>query len=306
MENTDVLRNIFENTIFPQYLLDSTNNERTRTEYKGYVRILEQKFTQKPFIDLTEDDALRAFEVMKGMISTGDLSRRTVCVRLSCYNSIAKYIEKNFPELEYINPFRLVSRPQITDDVQLVNIPSMEELDKIITAAKETSYMYYLILALATRVGLSATNIVKIRKQNIVTVNEGHSLIALPPKSESKEPLEVMLPEDVSQILNKYLETNTIHKDGFLFVNKHNKPLTLKNLDDNVAKIISKSGIANHYTIKDLRTRSILEMVNAGASDKDIATYTGLGGLRLNQYHMAKGTLSCPADLVNYRLCDPA
>jgi site-specific recombinase XerD len=98
-----------------------------------------------------------------------------------------------------------------------------------------------------------------------------------------------------------------IDESGHLFYNKHNNPLTARNLDAYFEKIWKKSGIETKYTLKDLRSRSILDMVSAairsGSDLPTVGAYVGIKDLRLNTYVSANTIVGdCPADLVNFQI----
>lgn len=81
--------------------------------------------------------------------------------------------------------------------------------------------------------------------------------------------------------------------------------MTLRNLDHLIKKIVTES--CYEYTMKGLRSRAILDMLNAAVkSGEDISQtmeYTRLHGLRLNSYVEATAySKKCPANLVNIRI----
>lgn len=288
--------------IFKEYLA-GIHNSRTAYEYQGYV-ILLCNYCEKDFLDIAREDVISFFHYMEGKRQNGTLSGKTVCVRLSCYRTLALYIQQNHQELEYKNPFLDIKKPDINDEIRVINMPSMEELDVVMSIAKETP-MYYCILALATRTALSASNIVRLTFRNIKIIEE-QTVLQISQGTKRKEDFFVRLPEDVEIILNDYinmLDTEIIDREGHLFYNKYKHALTIKNLDDGIARILKKSGLEKKYTMKDFRTRAVLEYAKAGATEHEIADYTGLGELRIRSFYRAANKVAdCPANLVNYSL----
>ena len=297
----DFLSEEFKEEIFRTYA-SKAKNARTRKEYLGYIKILCNRFCKKNFLEITEADAKRAFEQMYSLCAEGKLSKKTICVRLSCYNTISKYIMENYPETGFINPFTKIIRPEIDDKVTLANIPSMKELDDILTAAK-TEPMYYLIISIATRMGLSATKILKIKKDSIYLEN-GRIGLYFPDTQNPNKSLSIIVPKDIEELLLNYLKTMSyLDEEGHLFYNKYKNPLTLKNLDTNIANICKRAGLEKNYGLKDMRTRAIMEMIGAGATEQTVQDYLGLGTLRTRQFFEVKNTLQgCPADLVNFKI----
>lgn len=282
------------------YLCKELHNKRTAKEYVGYIRLLCNSL-QKDFLEITEIDAVSIMNLWQSKLHEGKLTRKTICVRLSCYNSIGRYISS--VDQEYVCPFSGIGRPHVVDQISPSQIPSMREIDQIMSAAVD-SEMYYLILALVTRACISSTKITKLTVNSIIHENGRVALIFSTGKTD--DPYEVVtLPEDLAPIFEHYTSSlQNIDEARHLFYNKWGNALTIKNLDSAVAKIIKSSGIERQYTLKDLRTRGILELINAGADESAVMRYTGLGSMRTRQFAEAKGLISdCPADLVNYRLC---
>lgn len=288
----DILKDFFQ----------TVGNQRTRAEYFSYICIL-CDYAEKDFLELDSTDVSRFFQYMYTRYHNGTLARKTMNVRLSCYNSVARFIYDNYPSLDYINPFRNQQRFTVSDDVATCNVPSLAEMDKIMSAAHNDE-MYYLILALAGRAALTATAIKSIRIGNIVETDSGTLGIIFPAKDDFHEPDIAVLPTDVSQLLRVYLSHYEYEDErSYLFYNKYKNPLSLRNIDKAVKKYVLKSGVSPEYTLKDIRSRAIVELSRANVPDSVIADYTGLTQKRVSAFkravHMSD---TCPADLVNYRL----
>ncbi len=290
---TDEFKSIF------QEFGTTFRNQRTLYEYAGYVNLL-CNHVGVDFLYITKEQAQSYIDYMAGLCRQGKLSKKTLCVRLSSYKKLSKYVGTVLDDYE--DPFAHIIRPEIKDKIDPNHIPSIEELDQILSAAKDDPQLY-LILALATRVGFTATNILSMQVSNVVE-EEGKLFIRLDNKKPGADYRYVLLPEDVATLLRNYLEKCYIDEQGHFFFNAHHRPLRIRNLDSKVDGLIRTSGVKNRYTMKDLRSRAILEMVKAGAKPEMISEYTGLGHLRIQSFVSAKGLISndCPADLVNYQL----
>lgn len=291
--------NFIEDILLP--FLQRAKTKRTAVEYVGYLRILSD-YLQKDFLDITEEDASHVFDNWRGRVFSGTLSKKTVCVRLSCYRSLSKYIMEEYGDLypNFINPFEDIERPEINDSLKYESIPSMEEIDAIFSQAQDDK-MYYLILSLATRACLPSSKITKITRSSI-SIDD--NIVGLHIKDSKGNENFIVLPDDVGELLLTYLdELTSVDEAGHIFYNKHGHPLTIKNLDTRITQLVNAAGLENHYTLKDLRARGILEMAKAGASEQAISSYTELGAIRLSQFAQAKGYVGdCPANLVNFRI----
>lgn len=279
-----------------------SKNTNTRTEYIGYINLL-CNYLCKDFQDITYEDASKYLNYMNSKRIDGKLTRRTITVRLACYNTVALYLEEKCED--YRNPFSKLVRPEVRQEFDANRIPSMEELDLLFSEAQKDP-QDFLVLALATRVGLSAANILRLTTKSIVKdTSDGSISLHFEPKSGFSKDTYVRLPEDVRDILVSYIEyKNYDDSDEHpLFINKWKRPLTIQNVDQLIKRLTDKCGLED-YTLKDFRNRAILEMVNAGASMEEMSEYTGLKRLRLEKFFENKSLVSraCPAELVNYRL----
>ncbi len=284
---------------FKKYFYASVQGREKRTieEYIGYVSLICNK-CMKDFLELTVDDVSLYFQSLNSQLSDGKITRRTIGTRLSCYRTISQYIEDRLDG--YVNPFTRVIRPASKPDFDPNKIPTMKELDMLMSEAKADPQLY-VILALATRVGLSAASIMSLRYNMIMCENDRVYLF-FQNKSDFKKDTYIQLPEDVRDIVISYCGTRLGTSDEHLFKNKWGNPMSLVNLDAAVAGVTKKCSL--DYTLKDFRARAILEMAKAGVGLDSLMAYTGLSSTRLESFVKSKDILSgvCPADLVNYRL----
>ncbi len=282
------------------YNFSASKNNATRNEYISYINML-CNHLKKDFLSVDFDDARKYLDHMNNKRADGKLNKKTIAVRLACYNSIAQYIEDK--SSTYNNPFSRLPRPEVRNEFDPNRIPSMEDLDKLFSEAKKDS-QDFLILALATRVGLSASSILRIDTQNIM--DDGKDIyIHFEPKSDFNSDSYIKLPEDVRDILKMHIEQKHIDlkENSSLFKNRRGNPLSIQNVDQLIKRLVTKCNLTE-YTLKDFRNRAIMEMAKAGASMEQLENYTGLKSLRLEKFFLNKSLINgtCPAELVNYRL----
>lgn len=274
---------------------------RTLDEYISYINLL-MSHVKKDFLLINGSDAQGYIDYL---VTDARLSARTINARLSCYKSVARHVVETGKHPAFANPFELV-RPLAAIDganISSVRIPTIAEMDKVMSAARDLSPMWYLIMALASRTCLTSTNILRIRKESVFE-EKGRVFLHYPPTETQHEDLWVELPGDVRNLMLAYLETCPVSEDGHIFFNEHNHPLTLRNMDSAVKKMVRLSGIGKRYTLKDFRSRGILDLAQAGVDPEKIGLYTGLGHLRIRSFVTAKHLISgeCPAEMVNYRV----
>jgi len=283
----------------------SDYSSRTAKEYTGAVRAL-CAYLRKDFLEITPKDAGVFFDYMKKRVQCESLTVTTYNNRLYCYKNLALYIIANYPDIVFENPFLLIESIPYEISIKASRVPSLEEIDIMLSTCLENP-MCYLIFSLAFRASLSSSDIVALKLSYIKQIDNCVTLV-FPADASHKDVRKVALPEDVSVLLLNYVNAMSYTDSaGHLFYNKYGNPLTLRNLDALVKKLIQKSGISSKYTLKDFRTRAILDMVQASVGDEaaldKVSDYVNIGQLRLNQYinarYLAK---NCPANLVNLRV----
>ena len=287
---------------FAQYAA-TLRNERTEAEYRGAVSLL-CDYAKKDFLAITEQDADTYFHYLTKRVIEGSLKNTTLNGRLYILKQVASYISETFPEANYKNPFLLVQPERgIKNNIKPSSIPSLAEIDLFLSHVE--SPMYYLIFCMAFRIALSAMDILSL-KLSIVQKFDDSYCLHYPPQDRFTPDRVVVLPKDIEELLLNYIANMSYVDDkGHLFYNKHHNPLTPRNLDACFERTLKASGIEAKYTLKDFRSRGILDMVNAALkSDTDISSvgsYVGIKDLRLNTYASANTIVGdCPANLVNF------
>ena len=287
---------------FAQYAA-TLRNERTEAEYRGAVSLL-CDYAKKDFLAITEQDADTYFHYLTKRVIEGSLKNTTLNGRLYILKQVASYISETFPEANYKNPFLLVQPERgIKNNIKPSSIPSLAEIDLFLSHVE--SPMYYLIFCMAFRIALSAMDILSL-KLSIVQKFDDSYCLHYPPQDRFTPGRVVVLPKDIEELLLNYIANMSYVDDkGHLFYNKHHNPLTPRNLDACFERTLKASGIEAKYTLKDFRSRGILDMVNAALkSDTDISSvgsYVGIKDLRLNTYVSANTIVGdCPANLVNF------
>ena len=272
-------------------------NRRTADEYVSYVNLICNKLG-KDFLQITPQDADRYFAFLNSKLKDGTITRKTIGVRLSCYRTIAQYISDK--DSSYISPFLKVVRPSISSDINPDRIPSMEELDVLMTEAKKDPKVF-LIMAFATRMALSVSSILSLNISSVVE-EDGRKYLFIPSNSDFKKDTYISVPEDVSLLIDSYIGSLPAGEKMF-FKNSRGNRMTLNNVDRIIRNLNKACGITD-YTLKDYRNRAILEMAANGASADVLCAYTGLSPLRIESFVKNKELVNtiCPAELVNYRL----
>lgn len=303
---TDYFSKKFSDDILPAFL-GTLRSTRTRAEYLNIIKQV-CAFSQKDFLSLEQEDIESYFSIQKERVEEEQLSPHTYNVRLSALSSMATYVSEHYPDVEYTNYFADIERMPTDTLINMNKVPSLREIDLILSAARDESPMLYTIISLVARVTLPASRIVALNKRNILRTEDGRTLLYFPASSPHSKDYQIALPNDVSVILENYLSSGCISSaDGYVFLNKRGNVLTIKNLDTYFKKIVEKSGVDLSYTIKDIRTRAILELTKVAADNglnvSDISEYAGIKSVRMQTFvSTVANVANCPADLVNYQI----
>ncbi len=303
MELTNYCSPEFEK-YFRLYGIAEHKASRTVSEYTSYVNML-CEYAERDFLEIDFDKGQSYIDYLTRQYHAGSLSRKTIKVRLSCYKSIGNYIEGSGKVEGYENPFALIRNPMVDDDhINVTKVPSLSEVDAVLSAAKKDGPMSYLIIALAVRVGLSASSILKIRESSFV--RDGDNVyLHFNKRDDAESDAYIPLPKDITAMVENYLMTVTPDDAGHILFNQRRHPLSIRNMDTLIKKIVTDSGVSSEYTLKDFRTKAVMDLVNAGVEMKTIGEFTGLRTLRLQTFIKAKGMAEnggCPADLTNIQI----
>ena len=294
-----------------------TKSPRVAEERWAVIRGL-CNFCEKDFFDLDGEDVDRYFSTMYRKVQSGGLKMKTVNIRKSVCNTFTQFVMQNHPEYSIPeNWFLNLPSPSIAEGISADNIPSLAEIDLLLGKAKEEP-MFYLILTMAFRCALTASEIVGILRSNVQTL-DGVLCLRYPKTATTKE-RAVELPSDVAQLLVDYMSSvEQSDSLGHIFFNSKGNPLTIRNLDFAVERLLVASGVGDKYTLQDLRSRAILDMTSAALRESDptkrgakvaaVSNYVDLKGLRLNAYIDAVGLVRdslCPANFSCIRVINPA
>lgn len=297
MRKSEYMSDFFVNQIYAGYAVTKKKRSTAEEYFNSARRICD--FCKKDFLDLTKNDARLYYEYLEKEAAEGKISNRTIKARFVGFRQLAKYILTAYPDNMEEDPFDGVFLPKADESMHIQRIPSLEEIDKLLTATKDDKQTH-LILCMICRMGITAQETVRLKRSQIVEVGEGDIGIIYVEKDGKTETVRIV-PEDIKDKLLMFCAEHP--NEDLLFHNQYNNPLTLRNLDHLLKKYSEVAGIETKCSVKDLRNRAILSMLHAGADPKEVAQYAGIGMVRARQF-VAEGNIiaDCPANLVNFRI----
>lgn len=302
MRRSEYMSDMFVNQIYAGFAA-TKKKKRTADEYfLAATHICD--FAKKDFTDLTKEDAKAYWDFLEchEKADGTKISKRTIKMRFVGLKQLAKYIMAAYPDYMEENPFDGIALPETNESLRLQRIPSLKEIDDLLSACKSDTQMF-LIVSMISRMGLTAKEVVNLKKQQILETGENEIAILFLAKDGKTEELRPV-PEDIKDMLLGYIDKNGVEEH--LFFNQWGKTLTERNLDYLLKKYSELAGTETFFSVKDLRNRAILSMLQTGTDPRTVAQYSGIGMVRVNQF-VAEGNVlaECPANLVNYRIINP-
>lgn len=292
------------NDLCPKYL-STLRKPSTKEKYYSAICLFCDA-VKKDFLSINEEDVQSYFSSLKHSQKSDALSKKTVLARISYLNGFGKYVEMH-TDIGFTNYFGQIIRPEMEDEIPLERLPSMSDLDSLLTAAREEP-MYFLLFSMCIRCSFSVAELVAMKDSQVI-VNGPVVTLFFSSDSVYEPDRYVPLPEDISDLFLTYraslMEQDSEHH---LFYNRHHHVLTLKNLDDAVHRFTKLTNIKTTFSFKDIRSKAIIAMLQGGASPLSVAEYCGISALRVSQYVAAAGLTkpcSCPANMMNFTIKNP-
>lgn len=266
---------------------------RTRTEYE---RVITQysKITKTDLLNTNPDAVQVYFKYIEERLKSNRLSYNTAVMRFSVLRTVSEYIKykKEKEGHSFVNYFKDIVLPD--SDKTLVNedIPSDSDLDYILNAAFEANDdQAFLLFSLVIKCGLKSSEISKLDIDYLAIDANDNFCIAFPGKTKLSRIIK--LPDDISNLLNSYIDKNKI-TDGPVFINKRNNRLKVRDaeriLNKYIEEGINKKKISKHFTLQSMRHAAFKYMLQGNASEEDVANYCGITTKWMSRYKRVVST----------------
>lgn len=265
---------LFSNTIWPAFCQKLKSSD-SRDNYK-YILDDFYRFTGLSYELCTKDNALaydRHLERLEYQDGKNKIKHSTHVARISCLRSVGDFISKcNFIP-DYENPFLYVIVKAVDAELNDTDIPSIEDMEYLFRAA-ENSPRDFLIFLLAGKCALSTSQICALKMTDLA-MNEDGKLSGLTIRNGNYSHT-ILLPDDVLVALHRYLEIREPSEQ--LFINKRHTKLKERDLQRLLKKYTSELRdvlCKKDFTISELKHAAVKYMRIGGATDEEIAKYTG-------------------------------
>ncbi len=232
---------------------------------------------EKDFLKLTKKDVEVYFADLQRKVEEKKLQPITVSKKIKEAHSFATYILENKEKYKIRKSYKDEFEPYlkvVAKQEKFVNSVPIEDVDRLFQAAKEDE-MAYCILALMHRAGLSSTEIIQLKMDNLGVYDNGVYAFVEGRKEYC------YIPEDVAQILESYISTRSDKE--FLFYNGRGNPLNTMYISRMMKKYTLQAGIPA-YSAEHIRNTCAVTMFAYGATQKQVAGQLGITQIQVKRY----------------------
>lgn len=285
--------------LLKEYCENQKYKPATAKEVRYMVNII-CRYLGKPFEEISVRDAEQWSSDLMSRIRLGKMSVRTYRTRLICYQGLGEFLT----EKDYFlnNPFAGLQVPVVKDAPLTEKIPTSDECADILDAAREYGKGMELAVALVLRMALSSKNLCNLKKTDVVSFDDIVYLVMR--EEDQKKPRYVPVPDDLKEKVVRHAASG----EGYMFPGPKGKKLERVSLNRRIQHITEKAGCPG-FSVKDLRNRSMFQMLHDGAPVRDVAKYVHLTDGRINTLNRApikdSEMLSvCPANTSKMKIVD--
>ena len=268
MQTNSYLSDNFVKKIWPHYEM-TLKKVRTRKSYFKYISDI-CNYLKKDFTAIDESEAQNYFSQLA---ETKSYEPKYLHLRLSACRSVASYIEKNaqhFNLKNYLSPFVFVDLPEYSDNIHKSDIPSIKQMNTVLSAT-EDDIMMFTIISICFRCALTVSEICNLKFSDVVEDDLGRLCFIV---KGSKSPRVVKIPDDVKEILFRYVDQYP--GEDFLFRNSKNQKLLTRTLQYRLRSIMDRADLSKTFTFQDIRNAAIIYMRQGGVTNADLVKYAGL------------------------------
>lgn len=245
------------------------------------------------------------FEQLDTAAMLGNMSTKTVCLKYNAMLSFSTYIvahAKDYNLGTFTNYMARVQKPIVSINVKPENIPTLEQLDRIYTAAQHDILMYC-VIALINKCGLTVEQVCGLKLKNFILDSEYNCGMLFPYQYTADKYIKI--PDDVRDILEDYVVNLRESNTDYLFCNKRGNQLSERVLQKRMQKIINEAAKGDpwSFTLQDLRNMAAVLMLKGGAEKDEVANYIGTKAKWMQRYQRAvEEFVFAPCDCININI----
>lgn len=237
------------------------------------------RFCGKNFESVTKDDVERYYKWMKQRIEKGSIRPLTVTKKFRELHSLAQFIAEQKEEREdegicFSKDYFSLYLKHMEKERELAHSVPIQHMDRLLDAASSNT-MQYTILVLLYRAGLTSTEIMRLKKDDLCEYESGG--IAIIP--DRQEPC--YLPADVWNLLLRWMGER--EERSALFYNRNGNMLNTMYISRMMKKLCFQAGVPN-YSAESVRNCCAFNLFSYGASAEQVAAQMGRTSQQINRY----------------------
>ena len=298
------MQSSFLSDITRQFFDDFKATLKSEQSQKEYFYIINAfcNYCEKDYLVAGADDFKNYFDSMDTAAAMGNISYKTICTRYAVMINFSAYIVSHADDYgvnSFVNYMVKVKKPGVSINIKSKSIPTLEQLDRIYTAA-QTDYAMYCIISLVNKCALTVEQICKLRLQSFIMDSEMNCGILFPYQYSADK--YIKLPDDVRDILNEYVNEVRNSSTDFFFCNAKGGQLTPRVLQNRMKRIVNAAAGDEewNFSLQDIRNLSVVLMLKGGAAADDVATYIGINSKWMQKFDKAvEDFIMAPCDFIN-------
>ena len=287
------------NAIWPDFTAHFQSESTSVTYLSDMKEIME--YNKKDFLELNSDDVADYYADLKKRVEAKLIQPSTALKKMREAHSFSEYIMENKTKYEVKPSFQDYFFPYIGKmeaQRKFAHTVPVEHVDRLLEAS-EPDLMAYTIITLIFRMGLTSSDIIGLKTENL-SVYENAVVMDLPTRKDS-----FFVPSDVVEVISCYLQKS--QDQEYMFCNRRGSQLNTMYISRMMKKYTEKAGIPA-YSARDLRNTCATAMFAYGADDKQVAEQMGTTCIQIRRYKNLsyKDTLKKEmADLVKLKIQPP-
>lgn len=235
------------------------------------------EIAEKDLLEFHQADADKYYQYLIEEVKAKNLQTTTMKKKIKELHKFSEFITEQAEGVpDGFENFFYIYAVQYFKDEELRDLPQLDDLDKLMDAAKD-NIMHYAILSIAHRMGLKSTQVCDQKIKDIVVDPNGAYFILN--KTDVR-----FVPDDVWAILNIYLETyRTNSHIDYLFYNKRGRKLNTQYISSMMKALCKRAGTrAMSYT--DIRNTCGAVLFAYNARPDQVAQQMGIGLAHIRRY----------------------
>lgn len=280
--NSLYVSQLISQVIWPDFIAHFKSHT-TQASYRTDIMEIMNYF-QRDFLEIGENEVQVYFSFLKHRVEQKEIRLGTMSKKFRELHSFAEYVCENREKYKISEAYQDVYDPylrQLAKQEKYARTVPVVHLDELLKAA-EDNLMEYCVLTFLFRVGLTSTEVMQLKVQDLALYENG-----MYASIQGRQRL-CYIPEDVCKILERYIEERNLNEKSrlqpYLFCNKRGNALNPMYISRMMRKYEEKAGIP-HYSAQSVRNSCAVTLFAYGATEEQVADRMGTTNIQIKRYH---------------------